>query len=61
MDLEEILQYLKQDPHFREYTEEQLLQDLDQLVTWKNLIPHQDTGRVSSLLLSKKNFSKPRS
>ena len=47
--LEEILQYLKQDPHFREYTEEQLLQDLDQLVSWKNLIPRQDTGRVSSI------------
>lgn len=47
--LEEIFQYLKQDPHFRELSEEQFQQDLDQLVAWKNLIPRQDTGRVSSI------------
>ena len=47
--LEEIFQHLKQEPHFREFTEEQLQQDLDQLVFWKNLIPRQDTGRVSSI------------
>lgn len=47
--LEEIFQYLKQEPYFREFTEEQLQQDLDQLVAWKNLIPRQDTGRVSSI------------
>ncbi|MDR3542929.1 MAG: TIGR02677 family protein [Desulfosporosinus sp.] len=52
--LEEIFQYLKQDPHFKELTEEQFQQDLDQLVAWKNLIPRQDTGRVASIAEFKK-------
>jgi uncharacterized protein (TIGR02677 family) len=52
--LEEIYQQLKQDPFFREVTEEQFQQDLDQLVAWKNLIPRQDTGRVSSIAEFKK-------
>lgn len=49
MVLEEIYQYLKGSSHFRDYSEEQLQQDLDQLVAWKNLVPRQDTGRVSSI------------
>lgn len=47
--LEEIFLFLKDNPYFRDYTEDQLQQDLDQLVQWKNLIPRQDTGRVSSI------------
>ncbi|MDA8229626.1 MAG: TIGR02677 family protein [Desulfitobacterium hafniense] len=47
--LEEIYLYLREKPHFRDYSEEQLQQDLDQLVSWKNLIPRQDTGRVTSI------------
>ncbi|TCS84482.1 TIGR02677 family protein [Tepidibacillus fermentans] len=46
---EEIYEYLQQSPHFQEYTEEQLQNDLNQLVQWKNLIPRQETGRVSSI------------
>ncbi len=47
--LEEVFQYLRDNPHFQEYSEELLQQDLDQLVTWRNLVPRQDTGRVSSI------------
>lgn len=46
---EELLEYLGQNPHFAEYTEEQLQQDLNQLVIWKNIIPRQDTGKVSTI------------
>ncbi|MEX2414779.1 MAG: TIGR02677 family protein [Paenibacillaceae bacterium] len=46
---EEIYSYLKNNSHFREYTEDQLQQDLDQLVVWRNLVPRQETGRVSSI------------
>lgn len=46
---EEVLLYLKQSPYFAEYTEEVLQQDLTQLVSWKNLIPRQDTGKVHSI------------
>ncbi|SHE48769.1 TIGR02677 family protein [Desulforamulus putei] len=46
---EEVLEYLKESPHFADYTEENLQQDLNQLVNWKNLIPRQDTGKVYSI------------
>ncbi len=46
---EEILQALKAISYFRDYTEEQLQQDLKQLVEWKNLIPRQETGRVQTI------------
>ncbi|WP_206808881.1 TIGR02677 family protein [Paradesulfitobacterium ferrireducens] len=47
--LEEIFEYLRQNPHFQEYSEDMLEQDLNMLVNWKNLVPRQDTGRVSSI------------
>ena len=46
---EEVLIYLQSDPHFSDYTLEQLQQDLAQLVEWKNLIPRQDMGKVKSI------------
>jgi len=46
---EEVHEYLKESPYFSNYTEEQLQQDLNQLVNWKNLIPRQETGRVTSI------------
>ena len=46
---EEVFAHLKQDPYFAGYSEEQLQQDLNQLVEWKNLIPRQDTGKVSTI------------
>ncbi len=45
----EVLDHLKESPHFHDYTEELLMRDLDQLVEWKNLIPRQETGRVISI------------
>ena len=42
---EDIFHQLKKDAHFKEYTFEQLEQDLTSLVGWNNLIPHQETGR----------------
>jgi uncharacterized protein (TIGR02677 family) len=46
---EEVYQFLKQSPYFQDYTEEQLQYDLNQLVEWKNLIPRQETGKVSTI------------
>lgn len=46
---EEVLEHLRRSPYFHDYTEEQLQQDLAQLVEWKNLVPRQDTGRVTSI------------
>ena len=46
---EEVLEHLRQSPYFHDYSEDQLQQDLNQLVEWKNLIPRQDTGRVTSI------------
>jgi uncharacterized protein (TIGR02677 family) len=46
---EEVLEFLNQSIHFLDYTEEQLQQDLNQLVEWKNLIPRQDMTRVTSV------------
>jgi len=54
---EEIYQHLKQTPFFQEYTEEQLQGDLNQLVQWKNIIPRQETGNVTSIAdFKKKKF-----
>ncbi|HBK60064.1 MAG TPA: TIGR02677 family protein [Firmicutes bacterium] len=50
----EVLDHLKESLHFREYTEDLLTRDLDQLVEWKNLIPRQETGRVASIEQFKK-------
>lgn len=48
---------MQQSLHFQEYTEEQLQNDLNQLVQWKNLIPRQESGTVSSIEdFKKKSF-----
>ncbi|MEA4883575.1 MAG: TIGR02677 family protein [Clostridia bacterium] len=46
---DEVLDNLRESPHFQGYTEDLLVRDLDQLVEWKNLIPRQETGRVASI------------
>lgn len=46
---EEVYSYLKQFEAFQTYTEDMLEQDLQRLVAWGNLIPRQETGRVSSI------------
>lgn len=46
---EDILELLRQEEEFSDYTMEQLMQDLDQLVKWKNLTPIQDPGRVYTI------------
>ncbi len=46
---DEIFDYLKQSPYFQVYSQEQLQQDLSQLVEWKNLVPRQDMGKVSTI------------
>lgn len=46
---EEVLEHLWKYSHFKEYTEDQLQQDLGQLVEWKNLIPRQDMGKVRTI------------
>jgi uncharacterized protein (TIGR02677 family) len=46
---DEIYESLTQNIHFARYTREQLEQDLNQLVEWKNLVPRQDMGKVSSI------------
>lgn len=46
---EEVYEHLMDSPYFENYTPEQLQQDLNQLVTWKNLIPRQETGRVTTI------------
>lgn len=54
---EDIFHQLKKDAHFRDYAFEQLEQDLAALVGWKNLIPHQETGRSKSIAdFKKKRF-----
>ncbi len=47
---EDIYHELRQDSYFAEYSFEQLEQDLAQLVDWKNLKPHQETGRARSIV-----------
>ncbi len=46
---EDILELIRQEEEFSDYTMEQLMQDLDQLVKWKNLTPIQDPGRVYTI------------
>ena len=46
---EDIFELIRQDEAFSEYTMEQLVQDLDALVKWKNLTPIQDPGRVYTI------------
>lgn len=51
---EDIFHELKKDAHFESYTFEQLEQDLAALVTWQNLIPHQETSRSKTIAEFKK-------
>lgn len=46
---EDVLTLLKQDREFEDYTAEELDQDLQALVRWKNLTPIQDPGRVYTI------------
>jgi len=46
---EEVFNHLKQYEVFAPYTEEMLENDLQRLVAWGNLIPRQETGKVSSI------------
>lgn len=46
---EEVYQYMKANPQFSSYTEEQLEQDMNQLVKWGNLVERQETGRATSI------------
>ena len=46
---EEILEEMKKDPYFKDYTPEQCQQDLTMLTEWKNLNTIQDTKKVASI------------
>ena len=46
---EEIFQLVKEDEGFKDYTIDDLKLDLDQLVTWNNLIAVQDPGIVHTI------------
>lgn len=46
---EDIYEELKRHSEFNDYTMDFLKQDLEVLVTWKNLIPMQDTSKVSTV------------
>lgn len=46
---EDIFQLMKQEEEFSAYTMDQLEQDLEALVRWKNLTPIQDPGRVYTI------------
>ncbi|WP_077615328.1 TIGR02677 family protein [Caenibacillus caldisaponilyticus] len=46
---EEVYAFLKQHDEFRDYTEDDLQQDLDQLVKWKNLIARQETAYIRTI------------
>ena len=46
---EEVLEEIRKDPFFRDYTPEQCQQDLTMLAEWKNLNTIQDTKKVSSI------------
>ena len=50
---EDIFQLIKQDEAFADYSMEQLVQDLDALVKWKNLTPIQDPGRVYTIAITR--------
>lgn len=47
--LEDVLEELKEDPYFRDYTSEQCQQDLNALVGWKNLQAVQDTKKAATI------------
>ena len=47
--IEDIFQFLKEDDAFELYSMEQLVQDLEALVKWKNLTPIQDPGKVYTI------------
>ncbi len=46
---EDVLELLHRNPAFEDYSVEQLKQDLDSLIRWKNLTPIQDPGRVYTI------------
>lgn len=46
---EDVLELLKKEEQFSDYTMEQLVLDLEALVKWKNLTPIQDPGRVYTI------------
>lgn len=46
---EDVLELLKEEEQFSDYTMEQLVLDLEALVKWKNLTPIQDPGRVYTI------------
>lgn len=46
---EDVLELLRQEPEYTSYSLEQLKQDLEALVKWKNLTPLQDPGRVYTI------------
>lgn len=46
---EEIYHHLHEDEHFKEYSFEQLEQDLAQLVDWNNLTPQQETSKAKTI------------
>ena len=46
---EEVLELLRQDAEFEDYSIAELEADLDALVKWKNLTPIQDPGRVYTI------------
>lgn len=46
---EDVFQLLSQEVSFSDYSMEQLAQDLEALVKWKNLTPIQDPGRVYTI------------
>lgn len=46
---EEVYAFLKQFDEFQDYTEEELQQDLEQLVKWRNLIARQETGHIRTI------------
>lgn len=54
----QLMTLLHSDPHFSEYSDDQLEQDLQALCNWKNLIPIQDPHRPNSIVEYKnKQFS----
>lgn len=46
---EDVLELLHRNPAFEDYSMEQLKQDLDSLIRWKNLTPIQDPGKVYTI------------
>jgi uncharacterized protein (TIGR02677 family) len=46
---EEVFAFLKEHEEFRNFTEDDLQQDLDQLVKWKNLIARQETVNIRTI------------